>query len=103
MDIPVKARLSDEDMERIIQLVRDQGQPTVAPAAFKAAEAATYIGISKSAFYELLKANPDLDGASIYLGATRVWPKRFLDLFLEQKQGQRLPKLVTGEVLITAK
>jgi len=103
IDLTVKTQLSDEDLHRVVQLVRDRGQPSILPAAFRAGEAATYLGISKSAFYELIKANPDLDGAGIYLGGTRVWPKRFLDQWLEQKQGHRLPKLVSGGVLITAK
>ena len=101
--IPVK--LSDEDIEAIIDGVVErlekgrQGKQRLTPGAFKAPGAAAYIGVSRARFYQLLKEHPELARAAISNGATRLWPKAFLDTWLERQQGAqiKLPEKTTKQ------
>jgi|SRR5262245_29217338 len=59
-------------------------------AALKAREAAGYLGISRGSFYNLLQVDKELAGASTYIGDARVWRIRFLDVWLERRQGAQI-------------
>jgi hypothetical protein len=67
-----------------------QQKPITLTAALKAREAARYLGISRGSFYNLLQVDKELAGASIYIGDARVWPIRFLDIWLERRQGAQI-------------
>jgi predicted DNA-binding transcriptional regulator AlpA len=51
----------------------------VPPGALRAPQAAAYIGISKSLFYQQLKEYPELQAASFTIGKARCWPIPVLD------------------------
>jgi hypothetical protein len=65
-------------------------KPIPPTAALKAREAAHYLGISRGSFYNLLQVDKELASASIYIGDARVWPIRFLDRWLERRQGAQI-------------
>jgi hypothetical protein len=89
-------KLSPEDLEAIIDGVTKRlehglkGKQSLMPAAFKAPGAANYIGVSRARFYTLLKERPELNQAAFSNGTTRLWPRAFLDRWLQEQQGQVL-------------
>jgi len=76
-------------MTRILAELSSKGLG-VAPAALKAREAARYLGISRSGFYNLLEIDRTLAAASIYVGKARVWPREALDNFLRNNKGKEI-------------
>src|SRR6188472_1360594 len=65
-------RISDPMLEVLTSLVRQavrQEMAAAAPAgALRAADAARYLGLGRSKFYAMLKADPELMGASFCVG-----------------------------------
>jgi hypothetical protein len=56
--------------------------------ALKASDAATYIGISRSGFYALLKHDPSLLQRSFTAGRSRLWPTAALDTWMLARQSE---------------
>jgi hypothetical protein len=89
-------KLSPEDIEAIADSLAKRlekglkGKQSLMPAAFKAPGAANYIGVSRARWYELLKEHPELNKAAISNGTTRLWPRAFLDQWLQEQRGQVL-------------
>jgi predicted DNA-binding transcriptional regulator AlpA len=82
--------ISDDSRELLKQLVREvlveRGftQPKET-GALRAKEAAAYIGIAKTRFYQLIKEDPLLGAASYNVGRSRAWPKAILDKWLKSQ------------------
>src|SRR5262245_16552350 len=54
--------------------------------ALRATEAAAYIGVSRSRFYELLKEDQSLEAIAVSMGEIRVWPTADLDRWLQDRR-----------------
>jgi excisionase family DNA binding protein len=88
--------LSDATRREIAQIVaaavaRAVGQlgpkrPGVAPAALKPKEAARYLGLGRSSFYNLLRTDSSLMAASFKVGRSRVFMIAALDAWMKARQ-----------------
>ena len=54
----------------------------------RAAQAADYVGVSRSRFYKLLKEDPQLEGLSFTVGTARMWPREALDRWMQNQQAK---------------
>jgi predicted DNA-binding transcriptional regulator AlpA len=63
-------------------------KPRLTPGALKAADAATYVGVSRSGFYQLLKNDPTLLKLSFSAGRSRRWSTSALDKWMQARQAQ---------------
>jgi hypothetical protein len=83
-------RISGPMLEALTDLVRQavrQEMAAAAPAgALRAADAARYLGLGRSKFYVMLKADPELMGASFCVGTARLWSREALDGWMRTKQ-----------------
>jgi len=69
--------------------------PQLPSGAVKATQAAAYIGLSRSKFYEILKKDPSLIHQSFTVGKCRLWPISALDSWIHAKGKQNVesPKI----------
>jgi predicted DNA-binding transcriptional regulator AlpA len=98
--LSLQVGLSDAAREEIAQIVaaavdRAMAQlgskrGSVAPAALKAADAARFLGVGRSTFYNLLKADAALMAASFKIGTSRVWAIEVLDDWLRAGRGLQI-------------
>ena len=64
-----------KDAMRIVLDERDH-RASALVGGMRAKEAATYLGIGRSKFYQLLKHDVDLMGSSFGVGTARMWPRK---------------------------
>jgi predicted DNA-binding transcriptional regulator AlpA len=69
-------------LEEIMRRVLAE-QATSPTGAMRAAQAAAYIGVGRSKFYELLRTDPSLRTCSFRAGTARMWRKEDLDAWMQ--------------------
>jgi excisionase family DNA binding protein len=76
-------------LKDVVRLVLDErGISTKPPiGALRAAQAATYIGVGRSKFYQLLRTEPQLQASSFRAGTARLWRKEDLDTWMQAQIG----------------
>jgi hypothetical protein len=92
-------KLSAADVEQIAERIANlldkknympPRRHKVTSAALKPYDAARYIGVSRTRFYELLLVDQELADAAISIGSSRLWPVEFLDRWLAKHQGKKI-------------
>jgi predicted DNA-binding transcriptional regulator AlpA len=92
-------RLSDGIRRELARLMGDAvrdaldkcGRLPHPTGALKATQAAAYIGLSRSKFYEVLKKDPGLMQQSFTVGKCRLWPISTLDSWIHAPKENRGP------------
>jgi predicted DNA-binding transcriptional regulator AlpA len=88
----LSAHIRDELASLVSEAVRaaleEQGlRKPVAPAgALRGPDAAAYLGVGRSHFYDLLKEDPELLSASFTAGRCRMWPTTALDEWMQVRR-----------------
>jgi predicted DNA-binding transcriptional regulator AlpA len=91
--------LSDRIRHELTRLVADAVSdafarrgttPQLPTGALRAKQAAAYIGLSRSKFYEVLKNDRVLMQHSLTVGKCRLWPISVLDTWIQAKGKQNI-------------
>jgi predicted DNA-binding transcriptional regulator AlpA len=70
------------------EVLTEQGGPGAPVGALRAADAAAYVGVSRSSFYVILKQDPALAAIAVAMGDYRVWRPPDLDQWLQDRRAR---------------
>jgi len=90
---PARQMLADLVSDAVCEALeaRDLKRPKPPAGALRAKDAASYVGVSRSAFYKILDDDPQLKGLSFTVGKSRMWPTADLDSWMQARRAQLEP------------